>query len=214
MKTMLNIFIIGVLNLLTNVRTFSQSNFFQFNTPLFNQILSVENNFKSGLKPISHKVYISDDYIPNGKELKNLLAQPLIFNRPDTSFIPSPEVSYYFLSIDSTVKLIEYTWDTRNSIKNLNDLTKQRNSQSNREVDYNKKFDEILSAITEPLGKPTKGKGETVEKEEEGYGKWMERRAEWHSKKVNVELFMIWTVSTKSIGTYKIRAKIYWDSYL
>lgn len=189
----------------------AQSIFFQFDKMEYKAIASIEKSFNSIPKTIAYKISISDDYIPNGKELKNLLAQPLVFNRPDTLFTPPPEVTYYFLSSDSTVKLIEYTWDTRNNIKNLNDLIGQGNNQSNREGDYNKKFDEILSSITKYLGKPTKGSGEAIEKEEEGYGKWMERRAEWHNKKVNVELFMIWTPSTKSIGTYKIRTKIYWN---
>lgn len=208
---LLKTLICGTLIMLLPRKAFAQENFFHFDKISYQQIIPLEKSFNSIPKPISYKVSISDDYIPNGKVLKNLLAQPLVFNRPDTLFNPQPEVSYYFLSSDSTVKLIEYTWDMRNNIKNLNDLIKQGNNQSNRESGYNKKFDALLSVITKSLGKPTKGNGETVEKEEEGYGKWMERRAEWHNKKVNVELFMIWTGSAKSIGTYKIRAKIYWN---
>ena len=188
---------------------FGQQSFFCFDKISARQAPFIEQKFNSETKIVKYRISISDDYIPNGKELKNLLSQPLIFNRPDTTFTPYPQVMYFFLSKDSTVKLIEYAWDSRNSDQNLNAILAQKNKESNRSDEYNKKFESILENLKKILGIPSKGVSNPVLVEKEGRS-WTERISEWHNDNVNVELIMIWSGKTKSIGTYKIVAKIYW----
>ena len=184
-----------------------QQNFFQFSQINANQIDSVEVGMQGHLKELSYKIGVSSDYFPNASTFK--LAQPKVFSRPATGQFIGCQVNYFFTAPDSVVRLIDYTWDTKNDVTSLTDLLKKENDQSGSKTKYDSEFQKIAAILTDNLGKPVEGTGEFVKKQE-GSSNWYERNLIWKKGEATVELNMIWA-ERKALGTYKIRCKVYWN---
>ncbi len=186
------------------------STFFQFDQIHFNQIDSVEINKKSKEIFVNYSISVSADYFPNAASFD--LAQPRVFDRSPMRDFIACQINYYFTKSDSIVRLISYTWDTKNSATSLEDLMKPKNDQSDKMDKYNSEYDLLAKELTKQLGAPVEGTGQIEKKQEKGYPDWFERKLLWTKGKTTIELFMIWTDGGGRLGTYKIRTLVYWNN--
>lgn len=193
---------------LTYINLYSQKDFFNYNQIKIDKSINIENKHNSKEYIPTYTISVSEDYFPYAKSFN--LTQPKIFNRPkNSSFIPV-QVEYYYSLKDSIVRLILYSWDTKNTASHLRDFLEKENDQSKRFDTYNEEFDKIVNLITKDLGKPNPNQGQIIKKQEVGYGEWYERKVIWESKKITTEVLLIWTENKGVLGTYRIRTKIYW----
>lgn len=187
--------------------TDDKSDFFLFEQKKVKDITIIEKSFKSRQRETS-KVTISDDFFPGATKYD--LEFPITFDRKDNQFSPYSVVQYYYTANDSLVRLIVYDWDKTQIINNFFDLQKELKNESKRLNEYNAKYDELLKNITDKLGRPISGDGK-VKEIKEGQSSYIERKSKWTSDNCTVELNMIFTTDNRTMGTFRIRAKIYWD---
>ena len=193
--------------LLIGQLTDDNRDFFLFDQKKVKDITLIEKSFKSS-KRETRKVTISDDFFPGATKYD--LEFPITFDRRDNQFNPFSVVQYYYTANDSLVRLIVYDWDKTQIINNFFDLQKELKNESKRLTEYNAKYDELLKNITDKLGRPISGEGK--EKEiKDGQSSYIERKSKWTSYNCTVELNMIFTTDNRTMGTFRIRTKIYWD---
>jgi hypothetical protein len=193
--------------LLVGQLTDDKLDFFLFDQKKVKDITTIEESFKSR-KRETRKVTVSDDFFPGATKYD--LEFPITFDRKDDEFNPFSVVQYYYTGNDSLVRLIVYDWDKTQIITSFLDLQKELKNESKRLNEYNVKYDELLKNITEKLGRPISGDGK-IKEIKDGQSSYIERKSKWTRDNCTVELNMIFTTDNRTIGTFRIRTKIYWD---
>jgi hypothetical protein len=168
---------------------------------------TIEKNLNSELYKNTAKVYISKEYIPNADKIMNDLAFPYVFFRNDSSFIRPPFVEYFFSKKDSSVKIIEYTWDKVQWKMYKNDDSNDKVTESEKTTYYSK-FDNLIAKLTDLLGEHTGNDGKEQYKGE-GFDKYITRELVWEKNNLYVRLWMIWTGRSSS-NTNRIRITVTW----
>ncbi|MBX2945703.1 MAG: hypothetical protein KF725_07705 [Cyclobacteriaceae bacterium] len=193
--------------LLAGQLTNDKPDFFLFDQKKVKDITTIEESFKSQ-KRETRKVTVSDDFFPGATKYD--LEFPITFDRKDKEFNPFSVVQYYYTPNDSLVRLIVYDWDKTQIINNFIDLQKELKNESKRINEYNTKYDELLKNITDKLGRPISGDGK-IKEIKDGQSSYIERKSKWTRDNCTVELNMIFTTDNRTMGTFRIRTKIYWD---
>ena len=193
--------------LLIGQLTDDKPDFFLFDQKKVKDITTIERLFKSR-KRETRKATVSDDFFPGATKYD--LEFPITFDRRDDQFSPFSVVQYYYTGNDSLVRLIVYDWDKTQIISNFFDLQKELKNEAKRLKEYNAKYDELLKSITDKIGKPNSGDGK-VQEIKDGKSSYIERKGKWTSDNCTVELNMIFTTDNRTMGTFRIRTKIYWD---
>lgn len=193
--------------LLVGQLTNDKPDFFLFDQKKVKDITTIEESFRSQ-KRETRKVTVSDDFFPGATKYD--LEFPITFDRKDKEFNPFAVVQYYYTPNDSLVRLIVYDWDKTQIINNFIDLQKELKNESKRINEYNTKYDELLKIITDELGRPISGDGK-IREIKEGQSSYIERKSKWTRDNCTVELNMIFTTDNRTMGTFRIRTKIYWD---
>jgi len=190
--------------------TNTQSGYFTFQQVPLEKIEEIEANFNSDKKSIKTPIYVSADFLPEAQEL-DLAPYPLVYVREDKSFEPIPkvEVMYHYTSSDNTLRLITYTWDSKQIGDNLSDI----NSDHDDKLDnFTTKYSLIYNQISDRLGTPEHSDPKAINKQEKDYGKWLEKSATWKHEDSIVELKLVFTQGVEKLGTHSIRVKVYWTN--
>lgn len=127
------------------------------------QIAAVQAGDKARRVTPSYSIGVAEDYFPNRS--KFLLAQPIIYSRPDSSFVF--ETEYFFSKSDSVVRLIEYQWE---------------GTENTTAGEFDRRVEQNAALITRALGKPKKDIPETDDKA---------AKTVWFNDKVHVEQLMM-----------------------
>ncbi|MBS1492398.1 MAG: hypothetical protein JST55_02745 [Bacteroidetes bacterium] len=185
----------------------AQTNFFCFKSINIKDAFVIEKKLNSELYKDTARVYISQDYIPNAGEIMHDLVFPYVFFRVDTSFVRPPFVEYFFSKKDSTVKLIEYTWDKVQWKMYKHDTNSDKVTEIEKIIYYNK-FDSLAVQLINILGNSTGNNGNEQFKGD-GFDKYATRELIWQKNKLYVRLWMIWTGRSSS-NTNRIRVTVTW----
>jgi|GEM_PF-2470895 len=112
----------------------------------------------------SYTIGVAKDYFPNADKFK--LGQPLVFTR-DTSKLMT-QVTYFFSVPDSTVRLIEYSWNATGKGQNT--------------------ISQLFGSNKTLLSKHFKDKGAEIERKEDT---WSQKNIIWENDSTYAKQFML-----------------------
>ena len=179
MKTKFLLFLLLVFNIKGAI---AQKKWFSLQRPSITQVDSIENKHNGRRISYNYTISVSPDYFPNALTYK--LNNSLVFYRHTKPI--KTEVSYFSSDADSTIRLIEYTWEGNS--KNWKKLLKK--------FERNKK---LISKHFQNPGR-TSFKDYINEKDD-----WTGQTVVWENATSYVKQFLI-----AGQGTFRTRVLISW----
>lgn len=165
--------------LIAGISARSQSLKFTIERPSIRDIDSIESANKGKTFNYTGITFsVSKGYFPNSEKFN--LGQPINSNRLTNPV--QTQLSYYYSLPDSTIRLIEYSWDVSMKESSLLDSIFESNSQQ---------FYRLFSS---------EGKTETQD-----HGSWTQRTTIWEGLCNYIKQFMV-----KGSHTYRVRVLISW----
>lgn len=181
---------------------------YQFEQISKHEIAKIEEEHNSERINDSVKISLSKKYYPNPNNYE--IPNPISYKRETKDFIPF-RVNYFYSKHDKIVRLISYTWSKNAFSSNVFELLTATKDEYKYIDRYHTHYENVLSELKSQLGKPHEGSGEIEEVNSEN-GKSLRRRAKWINDNRIVVLNMNFTPKEwkGSIGTYRVRLRIYW----
>ena len=166
--------------LFLNIVTFGQKSNFTFSRPSVNDIDSIEISHDGHAFTYNSNIsfQISSNYFPNSDKFN--LGQPIASNRKTEP--TKTLVNYYYSLPDSTIRLIEYTWNQSKENSQLLETLFEDNS---------KYFSSFFS-----------NNGITTS---EDHGDWTQKATVWENDSTYIKQFMV-----VGSGTFRVRLLISW----